>query len=88
MCSSYSLPPACFFSRSMFATPGFSKCWRAVVCYCVNVQASQNGLLTIKHVTPEGPASHMSEVQRGDFLVAIDGLTTLGMPMHQVVAPA
>jgi C-terminal processing protease CtpA/Prc len=42
------------------------------------------GLLSIKHVTPDGPASHMSEVQKGDFLVAIDGLTTLGMPMHQV----
>jgi len=35
-------------------------------------------------VTADGPASHMSEVQTGDFLVAIDGLTTLGMPMHQV----
>jgi|688.fasta_scaffold2629826_2 C-terminal processing protease CtpA/Prc len=42
------------------------------------------GLLSIKHVTPDGPASQTSEVQKGDFLVAIDGLTTLGMPMHQV----
>ena len=50
----------------------------------VFIEASQNGLLTIKHVTPDGPASRMSEVQVGDFLVAIDGLTTLGMPMHQV----
>lgn len=42
------------------------------------------GLLSIKHVTPDGPASQTSEIQKGDYLVAIDGLTTLGMPMHQV----
>lgn len=51
----------------------------------VFIESSANGLLTIKHVTPDGPASHVSEVQTGDFLVAIDGLTTLGMPMHQVI---
>ena len=28
----------------------------------VFIEASQNGLLTIKHVTPDGPASNMSEV--------------------------
>ena len=53
----------------------------SLTCACMHALA---GLLSIKHVTPDGPASHMSEVQRGDFLVAIDGLTTLGMPMHQV----
>ena len=29
-----------------------------------------------------------ADVAPQDFLVAIDGLTTLGMPMHQVASPS
>ena len=90
-------------------TPGRREINEAMCGIGVFIEASPNGLLTIKHVTPgvcsfghcctlqsicyfvdwafaktDGPASQISEVQQGDFLVAIDGLTTLGMPMHQV----
>eukprot|EP00960_Hanusia_phi_P059725 764271-Hanusia_phi.AAC.2 len=50
----------------------------------VFIERTSNGLLTIKQISPDGPASRTAELQPGDFLVAIDGRTTLGMPMQQV----
>ncbi|EKX38918.1 hypothetical protein GUITHDRAFT_115021 [Guillardia theta CCMP2712] len=49
----------------------------------VFIERTSNGLLTIKQISPDGPASRTAELHAGDFLVAINGHTTLGMPMQQ-----
>lgn len=45
---------------------------------------SEEGLVSVKHVAPDGPAAELTDIQPGDYLVAIDGVSTESMPRKQV----